>query len=194
MYSAKCYLKSKGPISFGRPFSEPELEGEDKGQFEKRTWREKVHTNGDGRIIIPGIMFKKSLDTLAGLLAEKVSGRGNNQYKSRFQAGVIVENDITLDIKKEDLESEEYYVPSDGKPGGGTRVMKTFPLVREWEGCLEVTVVPDDIITKKVFERYLSLAGVMSGIGRFRPAKGGNKGKWTVEKIEYRDTEVGVGS
>jgi len=188
MYRAKCYLKSISPVSFSRRFEDKRPDTEDPEEYEKKTWREKAHYNGDGEVIIPAEMFKKALVNAAKIRAENIPGKGNATYTSRMKAGVIVENDIPLGIKKDQLECQGVFVDSQGGRGG-TQVYRLFPIVREWEGVLNVLVTLDEIIRKDVFEKYIRLAGMIAGVGRYRPERGGKYGRFKVEKIEYEDIE-----
>lgn len=190
MYRAKCYLKSASPISFSRRFEDKRDQTKDPWEHEQETWRLKLHTLDENEVYIPGIMFKNSLSNCARILAETIPGKGKNTYRSRFESGVIVENDLPLGIKAEEVDFEDVYVSSDGKKGGSSpQVLKRFPKIDSWEGEISVMVILDTVVTKKVFERYLTLAGQIAGIGRFRPERGGNKGRFTVEKIQFEDLE-----
>lgn len=190
MYRTKCYLKSASPVSFSRRFENKADRTKDPWDHEQETWRLKLHTLDGDEVYIPGIMFKNSLVNTSRILAENIPGKGKNTYRSRFESGVIVENDLPLGIKAKEVEFEDVYVSSDGKKGGSSpQVLKRFPVINSWEGQINVMVILDTVITKKVFERYLKLAGQIAGIGRFRPERGGNKGRFTVEKIEFEDIE-----
>ena len=91
---------------------------------------------------------------------------------------------LVLPIKKDEVEGEWLFVPSDGKPGGSTRVSKCFPLIHEWQG--EVTwYVLDETITEDVFRRHLVEAGNFIGVGRFRPARGGFYGRFVTEDVKW---------
>lgn len=84
------------------------------------------------------------------------------------------------------MDGEVFFVPSDGKAGGGSRVKKKFPVIREWSG--EVTFyILDDTITEDVFEAHLKEAGNFIGIGRFRPENGGFYGRYSIDKIVWSD-------
>ena len=115
-----------------------------------------------------------------------IKGRGKATYTKHFKAGVLVTDGLTLPVNKDDVDGEVFFVPSDGKAGGGSRVKKKFPVIREWSG--EVTFyILDDTITEDVFEAHLKEAGNFIGIGRFRPENGGFYGRYAIDKITWSD-------
>lgn len=187
MFRAKCHLKSSRPISFSKVINSQKGDNETHDEFESRTWKERTHINENGNVCIPGMMFKKSLDSAAKWLG-KIPGKGNSTYTKLFVGGVLPRNDIDLKVKPENVDGEWIFGAADGKPGGSTRVRKCFPKVDEWEGNIEFAVTADDI-DKKAFERALKIAGLNVGIGRFRASNGGDKGMFSVEDIEYEDFE-----
>lgn len=191
MFTVKCLLKSASALSIARRFEDkPDLEGKSPWEHEVENWKRKLHATSDGEVFIPANMFKNSLVSAAKIMAEKIPGRGRNTYASRFESGVLVEDDLPLGIKVDDVGYEDIFVDSGGKKGGGgPQVLKRFPKIDNWEGWITFTVILDEIITKKVFERFLGLSGKIAGIGRFRPGRGGNKGRYIVEKIEYIEGE-----
>lgn len=190
MYRAKCQLKSISPISFSRRYEDKAPKDEDPWEHEEKTWRGKLHVNGDDECIIPAVMFKNAFVNAARLLGERVGGKkmGPSVWK-RCQSGVIVENDLPLGIKKDEVDYEDIFVDSQGG-GGGAQVLRRFPVIKEWSGEVSFLVVLDSIIHKRLFERYLKMAGQIAGLGRYRPERGGNKGRFVVKNIEFEDVEV----
>lgn len=179
MKTVVAHLKSASAYSQSRAHVTEKLEKEQMDDYEKRTWREKVHVGEDGRIQIPGMSFKMSLDKAASFLGEKIPGKRNATYTKHFLAGVLVLDNCPIDVRKDEVEPEWLYVNADGVRGSGKRVWRCFPLIREWE--TEVTFyIADETITKDVFEHHLSEAGKFIGIGRFRPERGGFKGRFSV--------------
>ena len=171
------------PYSQSKHYDVPFLPKEGKDKYEQRTWRERCHVDKDGYLFIPPMAFKNCLSEIAKFLGEQIPGRGKNTYTKHFEAGVIVMDPIRLPIKKEDVEGEWYHVPSDGVRGSGKRVMKCFPVVREWSGELKAYIL-DETITLEVFEKHLREAGNFIGIGRFRPRNNGYYGRFIVDKVE----------
>jgi hypothetical protein len=59
-------------------------------------------------------------------------------------------------------------------------------MIDEWKAPVPFTILADEI-TQEVFEEALTQAGLFVGIGRHRPQNGGVCGRWTVEKVEWRN-------
>lgn len=186
MKTALCKLMSNGPYSQGRHYKVEKLPKELDGAYEERTWRERCHTNQDGYIIIPPMVFANSLKEAAKYLSLPIPGEARKTFTKHFEAGVMVNEPITLPIKQEDVEPEWLFVPSNGQRGGGTRVEKCFPLIREWKGSVLFYIL-DDIIVKDAFEQVLRASGNLIGIGRFRPRNLGWYGRFKVLEIDWKE-------
>ena len=98
-------------------------------------------------------------------------------------------NSMELDIKADDVKGETVFVPSSGKRGDGNRVYKTFPKIPSWAGVVEFTIF-DHTITEEVFKEHLMQAGQFIGIGRWRPRNNGLYGRFTVEKVVWKENEA----
>lgn len=177
-------LKSISPYSQSKHYETPKLEKEQSADYERRTWRDRCHANEEGYIFIPPMAFKKCIAEAGSFLQEKIPGRGKSNYTKHFKAGILVMDPLVLPIKKDDVEGEWLFVPSDGKPGGSTRVSKCFPLIHEWQGKVTFYVL-DETITEDVFKRHLVEAGNFIGVGRFRPARGGFYGRFVVNGVTW---------
>jgi hypothetical protein len=190
MKICNAYLKSATPYSQSRIPQTPKLDKETHEDYEKRTWREKAHADGAGRVYIPAMAFKQAIDKAASMLGIQIPGRGKATYTKHFLAGCIVENDIHITengkkpILKDEVAPERIYANADGKRGSGKRVWRVFPTVPKWEGVARF-VIFDDAITKDVFEKHLSEAGKYVGVGRFRAENGGLYGRFSVERFEW---------
>ena len=175
-------LKGTSPISFSRYHAMPKLSGESDAAYEERTWRERLHTNADGNVVIPLFAFKNALDAAAKYESRKIPGRRNATYTKHVQSGVMVESAVVLPIKKKDVKGEWRFVPADGMPGGAKRVMKCFPIIQEWEGEVSFAVL-DETVTRDVLEEFLQVAGSFIGIGSFRPENRGIWGRFRVVSL-----------
>ncbi|MHA2064660.1 MAG: hypothetical protein ACXABY_09830 [Candidatus Thorarchaeota archaeon] len=184
MIIATAKLKSVSPYSQSRYHNTPKLDKENPVDYENRTWRNRLHTDNDGKVIIPPMTFKNTLANAAKFLSKQIPGKGKSTYTKHFEAGILVVEPLNLGIHKKDVEFEWLFVPSDGKRGSGTRVEKCFPLIREWEGEVQFLVL-DDTITEDVFKETLIEAGRLIGIGRFRPRNNGFYGRFSVESINW---------
>jgi hypothetical protein len=162
-YTAK--LKSTSAISFSRFHATPKLNGESDADYEERTWRERLHSNAKGNVMIPLFAFKNALDTAAKYQGKKIAGRRNATYTKHVQSGVMVENALMLPVKKQEVRGEWRFVPSDGLAGGAKRVMKCFPVIEEWEGEVSFAVL-DETVTKDALEEFLETAGISLALAR----------------------------
>lgn len=187
MKIARMYLVGVSPLSFSRHYSKeevPQIGKDDKeapDAYDRRTWRNRLHTSSEGFVEIPGSMFSNSIKNACKRLSLKVPGKGTNLYAKYFEAGVMVPEGLTLNIKASEVKSEELFVPSDGKRGGGKRVTKTFPRLDAWEGLVTYYIF-DEIIDRAVFTKCLVSSGQLVGIGRFRPERWGFYGRFIVDE------------
>lgn len=178
------YLRSTSVYSQGKAIQTTRNPNEAHDEHDERCWRERIHTTHDGRVFLPPLAFKNAVVSVSRLLNDKIPGKRNQTYSKQFECGVIVPEGITLDLKVADVESERLFVPSDGKKGGGTRVFRRFPLIREWEGMLTWHVTAP-AITKDVFYRYVEASGLLIGVGRFRVERGGYYGQFSLEEMDW---------
>ena len=186
MRIAYAHLKSAAPYSQSRAHETEKLPKETADAFEVRTWREKSHYLPDGTVFIPPMSFKMSLDTAAKMLGEQIPGKGKSTYTKFFLSGVLVTDLIKLPLKKDDLRGNRIHANADGVRGSGKRVWRTFPAIDEWSAIVPFNVLADEI-TKDVFAKTLRQAGAFVGIGQFRPEKGGYYGRFSVEKIDWKE-------
>lgn len=178
-------IEGISPLSQSRPVQSIKDTGETHDAFEQRTWRERMHVDAGGQVIIPPMAIKNALGDCAKYLSESVPGKGKSTYTKHFEAGVMAVDPIPLGVKAADVPGERLFVPSDGRRGGGARVWKTFPLINPWSGPVTLYVI-DPVLTAKpeVIERYLGHCGKFIGIGRFRPRNAGFYGRFVVKNFE----------
>ncbi len=75
----------------------------DRFEIEKETWREKLHTDSDGQVVIPRINLWKSMIAGARAWGEKIKGGGGKkQYSTIMPDALIVMTDMGLGIHKDD--------------------------------------------------------------------------------------------
>jgi hypothetical protein len=181
---AVAELESLSPYGQSRFYETPKLAKENAQDYEGRTWRDRVHVNEHGNIVIPPMAFKNCLSEVAKFLGQQIPGKGKSTYTKHFEAGVIVTEGLTLPVKKENVSGEWLFVPADGKRGSGKRVKKCFPVIPSWKGRVTFHVL-DDTITPDVFEQHLQEAGNFIGIGRFRPRNNGYYGRFRVASVKW---------
>lgn len=184
MKTATVTIKGISPYSQARYHETEKLAKENHRDYERRTWRNRLHVNEDGLVFIPPMAFKNCLSEAAKFLSIQIPGKGKATYTKHFEAGVLVVTPSILDIKPDDVEGEWLFVPADGKRGSGKRVNKCFPVIKSWEAKVEFLIV-DETITQDVFKQHLEEAGKFIGIGRFRPRNNGFYGRFKVEEMSW---------
>ena len=189
MKRAIAKLKSVSPYSQSRVIESLKGDREKSADYEARTWKERCHKTTDGHIYIPPMAFANSLKEAAKYLSIQIQGQGKATYTKNFEAGVMVLEPLVLPNTISEVNGETYFVPSDGKAGGGKRVMKTFPVIPSWSGTVEYVIL-DDIIGEDIFRRVLVASGTLIGIGRFRPRNRGYYGRFSVESIEWLEETI----
>jgi len=172
-------IKGMSPYSQSRPVMEDKLPKESHDAYEKRTWRERMHSTEDGNVFIPPMALKNCLAECAKYLGIQIPGKGKATYTKHFEAGVMIMEPVVLPIKKEDAKGQWLFVPSDGRRGGSKRVYKCFPIIHQWGGDVRITVL-DETITDEVLYQHLEQAGKFIGIGTFRPRNNGYFGRFDV--------------
>ena len=189
MIKARVYLKSESPYSQSKVITADKLPRETHDDYEKRTWRERTHTTKDGHVFIPAQAFSSAIKEAAKFLNMQIPGQGKATYTKNFLSAVAVMTPLVLPDIAAEVPGETLHVPSDGKPGGAKRVWKTFPRIDEWEGWIEFYIY-DDIITREVFDRAINAAGLLIGIGRYRPRNGGMYGRFSVREVIWEPFNV----
>lgn len=184
-FKATVELASTSPYSCSRMHDTPKKgTKESPAAYDERTWREKCYFDADSKVLIPRMAFKFALMDAACYLGERVTGKGMRTWTQYFTSAVIVENDITLPILKEELESITLPCHANGNRKSGKRVPRTFPIIKSWQGSL-CCLVLDETITREIFTRVWQHAGAFIGIGRFRPQNGGFNGRFVVKAVTW---------
>lgn len=184
MKTAIVSLKSVSPYSQSKHYEVEKLDKESSSDFEKRTWRERLHVNADGNVFIPPMSFKNCMSEAAKYLSIQIPGKGKSTYTKHVEAGILVVDPLVLPVKKEDVKGDWQFVPADGVRGSGKRVNKCFGVIPEWSGDVTFLVM-DETVTKDVFLHILTEAGKFIGIGTFRPRNNGYYGRFTVENLQW---------
>lgn len=183
MQSVTPYSQSK--IVDPEVFPKKEKEGAD--EYDKRLWKEKSTFNSEGEVCIPAMALKMAVDEAVKRLNIGIAGRGKSTYTKFFVAGQICEGDVPIGVHRDDLEQITIWANSDGVRGSGKRVKRRFPYIQSWSGVARFAIL-DEVIPNEVFEKAITEAGRLIGIGRFRPEKGGFLGRFAVTGFEW--TEV----
>lgn len=186
---ATVTLASMSPYSQSRAHSEPELEGESKEDYDRRTWRSKSNVaviNGTRTVVIPAHGFHQCIAAAAKYSKRQIPGQGKATWTAKFTAGLAFLQDIPIGIAPEEVAYIDIYANADGVRGSGKRVNRRFPIINEWSATFEVYIL-DPIITRDVFREMIEIAGMFIGVGRFRPEKGGTNGRFALKALEWVD-------
>lgn len=187
--TATCILASSSPYSQGNYFTTERTAKMKADEHDATYWRERAHTvkrgPDAGKMFIPAQQFKNALLDAAKFLGMKVKGKGQATYSKHFAAGVMVNDDLTLPVVVADLQPEIVWCSADGKPGGGSKVLRRFPVVDAWEGTVQFIIL-DETIDDATFLEHLQHSGNLIGIGRWRPIKNGRYGRFTVKSCEIK--------
>lgn len=184
MIQVKCKLMGVSPYSQSKALFTEKKGDETHQDHEARVWRERMHVNQDGQVVIPPMAFKNMIAQAAKRRSMKIPGENRKTYTKHFESGVLVLEECPLAVAADDVKGEWLFVPSNGQRGGGTRVHKCFPIIHKWECSVTFTIL-DRKITKPVFVEHLEEAGNFTGIGRFRPANNGYYGRFRVESVDW---------
>jgi hypothetical protein len=191
MRTATAVLTGVSSYSQGRKVQTERTQQQDFKKFEEATWRERMHVDGSGNVFIPPMAFKNCLSDAAKFLSMRVPGKGQKTYGGIIDSGIMVVEPATVigadkkPVKAESVPGEWLFVPSDGKRGGGSRVDKCFPIIREGWSVTVNFILMNDMITDEIFTLHLESAGKFIGLGRFRPKNGGYYGRFLVSELKW---------
>ncbi len=180
----------------GSPYSQSAMHGtemldrETHDDYDVRTWRDHCTVNPQGQVCIPSMALKQCIDIAAYKLGVKVPNRHGATYKNFFASGFFCNTDVPIAngkaLSKNDAVMVVIPANANGRRGSGTRVKRRFPEFAKWAGIAEFTIT-DDIITREIFEDHVKAAGMIVGIGRYRPENGGKNGRFRSTKFEWQD-------
>jgi hypothetical protein len=191
MRTATAVLSGVSSYSQGRKVQSERTQQQDFKKFEEATWRERMHVDGSGNVFIPPMAFKNCLSDAAKFLSMRVPGKGQKTYGGIIDSGVMVVEPATIighdgkPVKAATVPGEWLFVPSDGKRGGGSRVDKCFPVIREGWNVTVNFILMNDMITDDIFKLHLESAGKFIGLGRFRPKNGGYYGRFVISELKW---------
>lgn len=186
-------------IKFLTPYCQSRYHGTAKNSkelpdaYERRTWQERMHYDPETKeVFIPALAFSNSIKEAAKYISMSVPGKARSTYTKHFDAGVMVLDEVMTGRTIDQAVEKQMFVPSNGQRGGGTRVMKSYPILMP---PLEVEVtyqIMDDLITAEVFAAHLQQAGNLIGVGSFRIRNSGVFGRFQVQGIDWIDLSNSV--
>ena len=155
-------------------------------------WKERLHTDEEGEVQIPAMALKHALTAAAQYSGITIPGGGKRTYTKLFTSAVVPVGmgRAGIGVHVDDVTGEWLFVPSSGKTGDGSRVDKKFPVIpMGWEATFAFHIY-DDRITEDVFKRFLRDAGLLIGLGRFRPQSGGFYGRFVIDKVKWQKVDL----
>jgi hypothetical protein len=177
----EAYLQSVTAYGQGRHHDEPKLPQEQPEAYDRRTYLHRLHTSG-GKVFIPPMAFKLCLEKMANYLKMKIPGQGTATYTKCFKQGLLINEPILLDITPEQTKMHRIFTSLTPNKPNGPRGWRHFPVIEAWEGVLPIIVV-DELITEEVLRKHLAMAGLITGIGVWRPSSPGGGGYWGKFKL-----------
>lgn len=155
---------------------------EDAMQHNMRVYKEKAHLKDD-LVIIPSEWIKRSL---AG--TQKQTANPIKPANARRKTDTILRNiisgcfvdDTPLNgpVRKDDLEPFKSMVTIPSTKG---TILNTRPMIQKWSADITFSIV-DEVLDENIIRTLMTWVGVYSGIGEWRPANGGNFGRFMVIK------------
>jgi len=198
MLSLDVRIKGLSPYSQSRMLdaSLGRRKGETYDAMEDRTWRLKAHTgdaiNGKTTILIPGHGIHQALVMGAkkGRLQPTGAKSSREGLANRLVTGITLMGDAETDMTLEDATCVAINAHVTGRPGSGSRVVRKFPAwPAGWTASFTVLVL-DDSLTKDDVKGALDAAGLLAGLGRFRPENMGTNGRFLVSAIDVKMMSV----
>jgi hypothetical protein len=184
------------PYSQSKAYEVDKLQGEGFEDYEKRTWRNRMHFDDKGMVFIPPMAFKNLLAEGAKFLSIPIPGKGKATYTKHFEAGILTVNPPQLGVHKDSVGWERLFVPADGRRGSGKRVYKYFPFFPVgWKVDVEFVILDDTVLQtyvdgRTVFQNVIERCGQYIGIGRFRPRNNGFYGRFEITDFAIIEDDI----
>lgn len=189
----KCRIAIEGlaPYSQSKALQSERADNESHDAHDKRCWRERIHADESGRVYVPARAFYSAVAGAAAHRGEKIKGKGGQQWGKKFLRGfrVVTPGPLTFrgkPVTVADMKGEPIFCASDAKKNSvAGKVWRIYPEIGAgWTTEFECWVVDPDITRERV-EEYAEYAGLLMGVGRYRPEKGGEYGMFKVTTITW---------
>lgn len=187
MRVATIKIKGLTPYSPSRALQSEKKQDETHDEFDRRIWKEHIHHDGNGNVVIPVTCIAPAFATSASYLGKtgELAKKGQATWAENIRCGLAISESPKIGKTVDEAVAERVYCHANGKRGPGTRVWRTFPIFHEWSATLVIHIL-DDSIPAEIFERVLEAVGLFNGFGRFRPQNGGYLGRFIVESCEIK--------
>lgn len=191
MRTSIATLTISGMTPYSQSFGHdtPRLDGEGPGDFDIRTWRNKMNVeirDGKPTVVIPAHGLHQAIAAAAKYSKRQIPGQGKATWTAKFNSGITLMESPALNIDPANVDCVIISANADGVRGSGKRVTRRFPIMPKWETTFDVYIL-DPIITEEVFREMVEIAGMFIGIGRFRPQNGGTNGRFRIDKLDWQD-------
>lgn len=189
------------PYSPSRYVADQSRQGEDKDSYDNRIKDQKAHYAGDDAenfkpspddiVVLPTMGVRKALEQAAKIGGYKVPGRMRMQWNTVFRSGILVLGPIHIcdpdgnPIRRKDLGYVKLHLDAQGVSGGGSRVHRRFPIIKEWQATVRIKIM-NPAIHKEIMEVIAMDAGAVVGFGRHRMEVGGNNGLFQLSNIDWQ--------
>lgn len=187
---ATVSLVGIAPMTQSRAHDTPKLEGENAGDYDIRTWRNKLSTetvNGTPTVVINAHGVMQCIAAAAKYSKRQIPGQGKATWTAKFTAGITLMENPRLNIDPASVKEIIINANADGVRGSGKRVMRRFPVIPiGWSTTFDVYIL-DPIIGEQVFREMVELAGMFIGLGQFRPQNGGTNGRFKLDNLAWQD-------
>ena len=194
----KVTIRGTAPYSQSRKVDPRFPRGKDESYeaWEDRVWRERVHTADDGdSITIPAHALHQAMVVGAqkGRLVPQVRNSSRERLAGRLETGVMVLGEATTDMRKSAAQKITILAHSNGdrKAKKATRVERSYPAWDAWTATFEVALV-DESLTLDDLREALRWAGLVCGLGRFRPECMGHNGRFVIQSLAALDEGEGL--
>lgn len=161
-------------------------------EFDERTWRLKAQTGPDGdSIVIPAHGMHQAIVEGAkrGRLLPSARKKQTEVLHSRLAQGIMLTDDLATDMKLSQAQKVALPCDAKGKRGAAasSRVIRRFPVWQSgWAATFDVMLL-DETLTIEDLTAAVRWAGLVAGLGRFRPANGGHNGRFNIESATATD-------
>ena len=208
----RVHLLGTTPYGQGQAMVSAKREGQSDNDHDEECWVERAHYDEEGYVCLPGQALHGALINAAKSRAEKL--KGNKTFADAFMSTVMIETGLSRllvpsgekrgervplhhpnrkGLEGAPLKGVRRFVPSDGvrsiaQKNAGKRVWRRFPEIPAgWVATLNLAIL-DNTITEPVLGRHLAHAGLVIGLGVWRPERTGQHGRFVVAKLERAES------
>lgn len=180
------------PYSACRYHQEPMYENESYEAYDQRTYLSHLHVNSDGQVVIPSFAIHDCLVEAARYSGKKIKGARGKTWTQKLESGIAIFDDVLLlneqgeAVTPADADFCDVYCHANGQRGSAKRVFRRYPIIYQWGATFDIHVL-DPIITRDELHEFFGIAGLLIGLGRFRPQNRGKNGRFSLTDLTWRE-------